>query len=135
MRPSLKSVMIVLPIAVFFGMAAVEFGMWIFRPWAWFHPRGFEAANLHYQSTIYGDYINNATDMDPDTGKFRAEPVYRPATIITDAYGKRNSHSPDRAFAVMLGDSMAEGDGNSHEDIPSQQLIPSCKKFDSLRDC
>ncbi len=120
--PLSKNAMIVLPVVAFFGMAALELGLWPFRPWGWFHPRGFDAPNLSYQSTIYGDYINNATDIDPATGEFVARPVYRAATIKTDAYGERNDRAPAKAFAVMIGDSMAGGDGNSHEDIPTRQL-------------
>jgi len=122
MRKSLKGAAILLPVALFLGLALLEVGLWAFRPWAWFHPRGFEAVNLNYESVIYGDYINNATDVDPKTGEFRAVPIYRPARIITDAYGKRNNHAPTTAFAVMIGDSMAKGDGSSHDDIPTQQL-------------
>jgi hypothetical protein len=119
---STKTIVTVIPIAIFFSLAVLEVGLWVFRPLAWFHPRGFEAPNLRYESIIYGDYINNATDVDPNTGTFRAVPVYRPATIITDSYGKRNNRTAKTAFAALLGDSMAMGDGSSHEDIPTQQL-------------
>ena len=128
MRYFSKKSLIILPAAVFLSLGALEFGLWVFRPWAWFHPRGFNAANLYYQSTIYGDYINNATDVDPMTGDFLATPIMRQATIITDSYGERNDRSPHTAFAVMMGDSMANGDGNSHKDIPTQQLSRMIKK-------
>ena len=121
-RPFLRNAAIVLPVMVFFGMAVLEFGLWAFRPWGWFHPRGFDAPNLTYQSVIYGDYINNATDVDPRTGMFIAESDFRRATIKTDQYGERNGHMPAHAFAAMIGDSMAGGDGNSHDDIPTRQL-------------